>query len=173
MSRLKFEDAANAGYFDLELALVPASWFRSQDEPIELSPDDYRMPPVIWWSGDTSSDPVCSFCDLNFENSGPSVSYMQTDLIEDGWVDSEGHRIDLVMSPSGYVSDLYAIIDIRQPCSGFIDKLIALALKVDCLFFEFGDGLFFEPSRAPILRAVETHTMAHVSVDNAGRLLPH
>ena len=173
MEHIDADTMEAAGFYFLELALVPQAWFEAQPRPVTVGQDDYYVPPMTWWRHQLAAISIHDFCDLRFHRTGVTEYYSMDGFYETAWTDNNNHRVEIIRNESDQILCLKVLIDVRTSYSEFLDIAITMAIEAQCLFYEYGDEIFFELSRAPVINAIGTHEMTHATVDASGRLTHH
>ena len=170
MDHLDQETMEAAGYFFLDLGVVPRAWVAEQQRPIKLEPEDYRSPNTIWWQNNECPLDVRGFCDQRWARSDPSGYYLREDLTETAWSDENSHMVEIIENESKRIVEFTASIDIRTAYSEFIDSVIEMSKRAQAVFFDYEKETVFEPSRDYIVTAIQQHHLSHAVFDSTGKL---
>ena len=162
-----------AGYFSIEIAMVPVSWIAQADRGYSFEPNEYRGPDAIWWRGHEPAVEICSYCDSKWIRTDPTAWYFRDDVEQVTWSDSENHRIEVTLDAYGGLMEFNISIDIRTAVSEFLDQLIAMAEETECQFFDFEEQEIVAPSRRWVLDKISKNEMNHVVFDSSGKLAPN
>lgn len=161
MDAQEWEMGELLGVHFFAFSFVPASWYESQPNSIQLERDMNQNVIETWWQYYEPETSIVDYCDKYLVRSDPSP--YDWGLIETVWSDENGHRVELWEKELDVVDALDIKIDARYPYRDFLSTVVNLAISANCLFYLRHEDSFIQPSSIHVFEAMNRSPAAKLA----------